>query len=124
VLPELAFFVELERQVWEALLSGDAEADARALSADFLGVYDTGLSDRAEHAAQLAHGPLIVDYLIDRERLLPLAADTALLAYRARFRRHGEDRRAPVHTMFVSSIWQRRDGGWVNVFSQDTPERD
>jgi hypothetical protein len=23
--------------------------------------------------------------------------------------------------MYVSSIWCRRDGEWVNVFSQDTP---
>jgi hypothetical protein len=124
VLPDLSFFVELERQVWEALRTGDPAADARLLAADFLGVYETGFADRAGHAAQLGDGPLVHDYLIDRERLLPLGTDAALLAYRARFQRHGDDRRAPAHTMFVSSIWQRRDGAWVNVFSQDTPERD
>ena len=124
MLPDLAFFVGLERQVWQALCGGDAQADARLLSADFLGVYPTGFADRAAHAAQLAERPLVADFLIDRERLLPLAADTALLAYRATFRRPGQDRRAPVHVMFVSSIWQCRAGVWVNVFSQDTPECD
>jgi len=124
VLPDLAFFVELERQVWEALRTGDAEADARVLSANFLGVYETGFADRAAHAAQLNAGPRVDDYLIDRERLLPLCRDSVLLAYRARFRRHGDDRRATMQTMFVSSIWQQCDGDWVNVFSQDTPQRD
>jgi hypothetical protein len=23
--------------------------------------------------------------------------------------------------MLVTSIWERRNGGWINIFSQDTP---
>jgi hypothetical protein len=26
-----------------------------------------------------------------------------------------------VQSMYVSSLWCRRDGAWLNVFSQDTP---
>ncbi len=122
MLPDLAFFVELERQVWEALRQGDRAADERLLSADFLGVYDSGFADRTAHVSMLADGPTMRDYWLDRERLLPLAPDLVLLSYRAKFRRAGADR--TMETMFVSSLWQLRAGTWVNVFSQDTAARD
>ena len=27
----------------------------------------------------------------------------------------------PAESMYISSLWSRRAGEWVNVFSQDTP---
>lgn len=41
--PTLAFILDLERQVWEALKSGNREADARLLSDEFVGVYASGV---------------------------------------------------------------------------------
>jgi hypothetical protein len=111
-------FVALESKVWEALVQGDGEADRRLLSDDFLGVYTIGFADREAHVLQLDHGPTVSDFAISEPRLMVLADDMVLLAYRAEFGRPLDDERESV---LISSIWQARDGGWVNIFSQDTP---
>lgn len=118
-MPDLSTVLEWERRVWQALLTGDAKADAACLSADFLGVYPSGFSDRAGHAAQLADGPTMLGYEIAQARLTTLAPDTVLLAYLARY----EPAAHPGiwQAMYISSIWQRRGDDWLNVFSQDTP---
>jgi hypothetical protein len=111
-------FIRLETEVWRALVGGDATADARLLSDDFLGVYPTGFADRSDHVGQLNDGPTVAEFALSDERLLVLSDSAVLLAYRADYRR------APgsnLETMYVSSLWCQRDGRWLNVFSQDTP---
>jgi hypothetical protein len=121
MLPDTSFFVELERRVWQALADGDVEADMNLLDPRFVGVYASGFASREDHAGQLADGPSVKDFSIHDPRLLPLAADTAILSYRATFTRPGKSDAASVQTMYVSSIWCQRGASWVNVFSQDTP---
>lgn len=111
-------FVELERQVWEALVAGDADADRTCLAEHFVGVYPSGFGDRGGHAAQLAAGPTVADYEILEPRLLRVADDHVMLSYRARYRRPD---RIEHEEMYVSSLWSTIDGRWLNVFSQDTP---
>ncbi|HEX2784122.1 MAG TPA: DUF4440 domain-containing protein [Ilumatobacteraceae bacterium] len=36
-----------DTEIWQALVDGDAEADARLLADDFVGVYPTGLPSRS-----------------------------------------------------------------------------
>jgi hypothetical protein len=115
---DIEHYIGLETEVWEALARGDGEADGRLLSDDFLGVYTVGFADRAAHVAQLADGPTVSDYSIHDGRLMALSDDMVLLAYRAEFRRPGED---DPESVLISSIWQEREGTWVNIFSQDTP---
>ena len=117
---DLDTLVALETKVWEALRRGDAEADARLLAEDFLGVYATGFAGRAEHAAQLANGPTVAEYQLHNVRLIALSDNDALLCYRADFRAVAADG-AAVESMYISSLWSRRSGEWLNVFSQDTP---
>lgn len=107
-----------ERQVWDALVSGDSAADARLLSDDFLGVYPDGFAGKSDHTSQLAHGPTVDTFALDQLQLRELGDNHAVLSYRATFTRRGG---TTSEVMFVSSIWQRRDTGWINVFSQDTP---
>ena len=114
-------FVGLEREVWEALVHGDGDADGRLLSDDFLGVYTVGFADRADHVAQLAGGATVSEYWLSDARLMVLADDMVLLAYRAAFTRPGE---TVSERVLISSIWHERVGSWVNIFSQDTPAVD
>jgi hypothetical protein len=109
---------QAERAVWAALVAGDAAADLALLSDDFLGAYPDGFSGRAAHCAQLAEGPSVAAYAITEEHLRPLGPDHMLYAYRACYRRPGAE---ASEEMLVSSIWERRDTGWINIFSQDTP---
>ena len=113
--------MDCERRVWDALLRGDAAADAAALCDSFLGVYADGFADKSAHVGQLAAGPTVMRYHLSEAQARPLGGDFGLLSYRAEFLRQG---RAQLETMYVTSIWQRRDAerdsGWVNIFSQDT----
>ena len=47
----------LERQVWDALVTGDINADAALLCDSFLGVYSDGFAQKADHTGQLISGP-------------------------------------------------------------------
>jgi hypothetical protein len=107
-----------ERAVWEALRTGDAGADARLLSSDFLGVYPDGFAGREAHAGQLDKDPSVTAYTLSEEHLRPMGPDHVLYAYRAEYTRIGADMS---ETMLVSSIWERRGADWINIFSQDTP---
>ena len=122
VTPSEAEVLAAETAVWEALRSGDQEADRALLAEDFLGVYPTGFIGRDDHVAELDAGPIVVDYEILETRHLPVGPDAALLAYRVRFRPTAE---AEPVTWMVSSLWRREpDGSVVNTFSQDTPVAD
>jgi hypothetical protein len=117
-LPPLEHFVDLVGKVWDALVAGDQDADRTLLAEEFIGVYPTGLANRADHVGQLVDGPTVSEYSIAQPVLIAINDDAALLAYEARFRRTADAER---ETMYVSSLWCRRDGRWVNTFSQDTP---
>jgi len=119
--PGLDFFVALETQVWEALVSGDADADSALLTSDFLGVYTTGFANRSEHAAQLANGPTMATFAIRESRLMRVSPTNVLLCYRADYQPIHDGRPAGEESMFISSLWTERDGRWLNSFSQDTP---
>lgn len=114
---EIGQFLNLEKIVWQALVTGDADADARMLEDGFLGVYDTGFSDKAGHVGQLANGATVVRYDLMEARLLVLGAGLVLLAYKAEFTRIGAER---AESMYVSSVWREGALGWRNIFSQDT----
>ena len=116
-MSDLETILDLERRVWQALADGDTSADQALLAEDFLGVYSTGFSDRAGHVGQLAAGPSVQSHALSAARLMPLGAGRVLLAYRADFTRVG---RSAGEAMYVSSIWERRNGRWLNTFSQDS----
>ncbi len=117
---DIGLFLELEKTVWQALVTGDASVDARMLEDGFLGVYDTGFSDKDGHVGQLDAGPTVAHYSLSDARLLELGEGVRLLAYKAEFMRVGRDQ---PETMYVSSVWRKTAQGWRNIFSQDTAAR-
>ena len=118
--PDISEILALEREVWLALVRGDAAADARLLHERFLGVYPTGFADRGDHVGQLDAGPVVSTFDIEDARLLVLKPDVVLLAYLAVFHRPKAPADTPPERMYISSVWQHDAQGWVNVFSQDT----
>ncbi|MFN4099589.1 MAG: DUF4440 domain-containing protein [Pararhodobacter sp.] len=121
---EIRLLAELsacESRVWDALVRGDRQADDAALANDFLGVYSTGFATKIEHVQQLASGATMRSYRLSMQRVMALGEEHAVLSYRADFMRSGKGER---ESMYVSSIWQRRSGSWINIFSQDTPAID
>ena len=118
--PDLPEILDLERQVWEALVRGDPSADAELLHESFLGVYPSGFASRSQHVQQLNAGPSVAAFEMHDARLLVLKPDTVLLSYSAEFRRPNMPVNEPSQRMYVSSLWQHFPEGWLNVFSQDT----
>lgn len=116
-----AAFVGLEERVWSALVDGDPAADRRLLAADFVGVYPRGIEDRSQHAAHLAAGPIVARYSMSDARIHAFTDDHVLLIYRAEYTPVRDGRVGADESMYVSSMWSRRDDTWVNTFSQDTP---
>lgn len=114
----LAELQACETRVWESLVRGDKRADAEALHPNFLGVYPDGFAAKTDHVQQLENGPTIKNFELSDCRVLSLGHDHAVFSYRANFLKATK---TVVEAMYVSSIWQRTDGGWINVFSQDTP---
>jgi hypothetical protein len=112
--------IQLETQVWEALRTGDAAADGRLLAESFLGVYERGFAGKADHSGQLAEGPTVAAYQILEPRCVLLPPDAALLSYKATWTRLQKGVRGATETLYVTSIWQRTNGQWHNLFSQDT----
>jgi len=110
-----------ETKVWDALVAGDMHADAAALSDDFFGVYSSGFSPKDDHVNQLKGGPTVKSFELFDLHARALGDDHALLSYRADFTRA---QGTASETMYISSIWQRTAGGWINIFSQDTPAID
>ncbi len=116
--PSLAEILDLEKQVWTALVEGNAQADRALLSADFLGVYPSGFANRDDHVGQFADAPTMARYELSETQLRVLTSDIVLLSYRADYQRPGS---TTWEAMLISSLWERRHDVWVNSFSQDTP---
>lgn len=116
--PTLDEILDLEKQVWAALVDGNAQADRALLSADFLGVYPSGFANRDDHVGQFADAPTMAKFDLSDTRLRILTPDIVLLSYRADYLRPGV---SEWDSMLISSLWERRHEVWVNSFSQDTP---
>jgi hypothetical protein len=117
---DLQPFLRLETAVWNALLVGDATADAQLLDEGFLGVYEDGFAGKPEHVAQLRNGPTIEHFELSDARIKILAPDLVLLSYRAHYVRKEPTSQGKSQVMYVTSIWRQVGGQWLNVFSQDT----
>jgi len=114
----LAQITALETKVWQALVTGDTLADNRLLTADFLGVYPSGFATKAEHCGQLNDGPVMRSFSLSQVQLRIISPEAVLLSYRAQYQRANE---AQEDVMYITSLWQHSDKGWLNSFSQDTP---
>jgi len=99
-------------------VDGDQAADRSLLAASFLGVYSSGFSNRDDHAGQLQDGPTIACYQISDARLHRVSSDAYLLSYLATYERAASA--GSPEWMYVSSLWERHEGEWINTFSQDT----
>ena len=114
-------FLQLEIEVWNALATGDAEADIRLLADNFLGVYGSGFSGKNDHTSQLRNGPTVAHFNLSEARIQVLSEKVVLLSYRADWVRYENTLESDKESMFVTSIWRSYEGAWKNTFSQDTP---
>jgi len=120
VPPPDSFFIDKEKEVWEALKHNDKAADSRLLADDFVGLYDTGFATKSDHVKQMDDKDSIGSYNLQDAKVLHLSPEMALLLYKATCKGSGEWEEFCSLPKYVSSLWAVRSGQWVALFSQDT----
>ncbi|MEP6738746.1 MAG: nuclear transport factor 2 family protein [Caldimonas sp.] len=115
--------VGMERRSWEAWKSHDGAFFAAFLSDDHLDVNVAGRSDKATVVAGVLSPTCAVkSYAVSRFQLVAIDANTALLTYRAEQDTICGGFVVP-SPVWVSSLYARRAGTWLNVLFQQTPTR-
>jgi Domain of unknown function (DUF4440) len=112
--------LELERSGWKALASDGpsaAEFYRRVLAARILFILPGGIvSDDREEMVSAVGGAPWDAYELSDERVEPLGVDAAVVAYRARARRAGND-----YDAWFTSTYRREADGWRLALHQQTP---
>jgi hypothetical protein len=115
--------VTLEKQSWEAWQKRDGKFFQNFLADDHVEVGFGGVTNKATVVGGVA-SPLCVvkSYAVDRFELTTFNADTALLTYHA-----AQDTTCGGHPVpspvWVSSLYVRRGGRWLNALYQQTQTR-
>ena len=120
-LPPNSFFEAKEKQIWDAIVQKDKDAAAQLLAKDFIGVYQDGFATKQNSLRDLDRSYTLSNYQWQDFRVIPLASKNVLLLYKATCKGSGEWMGFCSHSEYVSSLWEERNGKWMNVFSQDTP---
>lgn len=115
--------VELERKSWAAWKNRDGEFFRQFLSDDHVEVGFGGVTNKAFVVAGVASPVCIVkSYAIAKFQLVTFNANTALLTYHAEQDTtcNGQSVPSPV---WVSSLYVKRQGRWLNALYQQTQTR-
>jgi hypothetical protein len=113
--------VDLERQSWEAWKNHDAKFFEGFLSDDHVDVGSGGTTSKKDVVAGVA-GPVcaVKSYAVDHFELAVLGKGTALLTYHAAQDTTCGGAAVP-SPVWVSSLYMKRGGRWLNVVYQQTP---
>jgi len=110
-----------ERGGLDALKVGDVTTFANTLADDSVFVDAHGAAGKDEVVRNVG-GFRLTDYTMSDIRFVALSTDSGLIVYRMveSGTSHGKEFTAKVQ---VSSIWMRRGGKWLCLFSQETSVR-
>lgn len=110
--------IDREMLAWELAKNKDRVRLGRLLSEDFAEITEDGLFNKTGMLANLDNLTL-TNYSATDFTVKDLAPNTVLLIYKVTvtglFKGH-----AFQNHNYASSLWMKRDGGWQNVFFQET----
>jgi len=113
--------ITLEKQSWEAWKKRDGKFYQEFLSEDHVEVGSSGVATKGE-IVPFVGGPVCVvkSYAVDKFELTVFDANTALLTYHAAQDTHCGGNAVP-SPVWVSSLYVKRGGRWLNALYQQTP---
>lgn len=118
-----AALTAIERQSWVAWQAHDGKFFQNFLSDDHVEVGTNGIASKADVVAYVGSGACVVTtYSVDHFRATRFDENTALLTYRAEQQTMCGAAKVPSPT-WVSSLFVRRNGKWVNALYQHTLEQ-
>ena len=112
--------IALEKQSWVAWQGHDAAFFERFLSDDHVEVGMAGPYGKKAVVAGVAKGCVVTSYRVDQFKVTRLAADVALVTYRAEQDTQCGGARVP-SPVWATSLYMRRAGRWQNVLYQHLP---
>jgi hypothetical protein len=107
-----------EREGLEALKAGDVERFGRLTAEDALFIDSNGRATKVE-VLKNVQGFKLLDFTIQDVAFRALSATSGLLLYRLDSRGVFQGKEVTTHN-HVASIWAKRRGTWVCLFSQET----
>ncbi|HXM24175.1 MAG TPA: nuclear transport factor 2 family protein [Terriglobales bacterium] len=107
-----------EKQMLDLSARKDLEAYGRRLPDDALGVYSDGYASKADVLRAIS-GMSDLHYSMDDVRVIPVGNAAGLIVYRIT-QDWKEGGKKLARQYYVSSLWQNRDGKWLNPFWQET----
>jgi len=110
--------VRLEKETWEALRTKDYRTYVRLLAKDFVDIEPGGIITRDEEEKGVVQ-LTVDDYKWEGLRIVHFSPDVTLLVYKATQKASFGGQPVPTPT-WVSSLWIKRNGRWLNVFVQET----
>jgi hypothetical protein len=112
--------IDLEKQSWEAWKKRDGKFFQEFLSDDHVEVGFGGVTNKATVVRGVASPVCVVkSYAVDRFELTMVDANTALLTYHAEQDTTCGGNAVP-SPVWVSSLYVKRGGRWLNAFYQQT----
>jgi len=112
---------QIEKQSWEAWKNRDGKFFQGFLADDHVDVGAGGLTDKKSVVAFVGSPVCTVkSYTIDNFTLTEFGPDTALLTYHAAQDTACNGKPVP-SPVWVSSLYVKRDGHWLNAMFQQTP---
>jgi ketosteroid isomerase-like protein len=113
--------IAAERAGLDALKKGDVASFGDSTADEAVFVDDHGPASKAQVVKNVA-GFTITDYAMEDIHFVPIDAGTGLVAYKLteKGNSHGHEFTAQV---YVSSVWTKRGGKWLCLFSQETAVR-
>lgn len=112
----------IEKQSWVAWQGHDGRFFQNFLSDDHVEVGTTGIATKAQVVDYVGSGSCVVkSYSVDHFHATRFDTNTALLTYRAEQQTTCGGAAVPSPT-WVSSLFVRRNGKWVNALYQHTKE--
>jgi hypothetical protein len=110
--------VALEKRTWELWQKHDKKGFAALMDNDFIAIDTHGVAAKAQNVADIDN--LIKEsYELSDFQIHPISAGVVLLTYQAKLKGMYKGERID-GTYFVSSVWAKRQGKWLNVLYHET----
>jgi hypothetical protein len=110
--------VRLEKQTWELWQKHDKKGFAALMDNDFVAVDTHGVAAKAQNVADIDN--LIKEsYELSDFQVHAISTDVVFLTYRAKLKGTYKGKRID-GTYYVSSVWAKRQGKWVNFLYHET----
>jgi hypothetical protein len=106
-----------EKASWETLKQKNYSAFGELLADDYIGIDNTGISNRAELLKSMPELRLL-DYTMEDVKVRSVANGVALITYKAKL--SGSYQGKQLKPVYAASVWVKRSSKWLQTFNQET----